>query len=215
MKVFAVDIEASGQNTAVNFAVQIGMACIDSDLYDPQNPLNCVVSKFSTYLPQPPETEWEPRCVAQFWEKNPELYLKAQNGVDNAPSDAVENLLKWIKEHQHPDASQNLLISDCASFDFVFLAHILQDHSYPSLLYLFGDFENIPIDTQSFELGLGKRNIAAKGTWGSETPACEALNTTMPDFKTLIPEFLAHDAGDDALLIALKFTHLYRCLETQ
>jgi hypothetical protein len=231
MKIFAVDIEASGQNTATNFAVQLGMACVDSELYDPENPSQCIVSQFSTFLPQPVGTEWEPRCVIQFWEKNPELYARAKEGVANAPplAEAVSQLLQWIKTHQDLNAANNLLISDCASFDFVFLAHILKDHSYPSLLYLFGDFENIPIDTQSFEMGLGKRNIALKGTWGTEKPACEALGTTMPDFSLqpkgldvrpkAVPQKevtlsvpLKHDAGNDALEIALKFTHLFTTL---
>ena len=212
MLIFAVDIEASGQHPKNNFATQVGMACIDVSKYDPLNVKECIVSTFSTYLRQPEGTEWEARCVSEFWKKNPIIYEETTQGIVDAPENGIEQLLNWINEHKDANPENNVLITDNSAFDFVFLSKILENHCQRSLLYLFGAYENTPIDVSSFYLGLSKRNIHKNGTWSSLKSACASLNTTLPSFKEML-ELTPHDAGSDALIIALNYTHILSCLE--
>lgn len=204
MRIFAIDLETSGQCTKTNFVIQIGACCIDDDKYWEGNPEACVVSRFSTYLPCPVGREWEPRCVEEFWSKHPETLARANNGVFEAKDDGVSRFLAWVKEHQDPDAAKNLLVSDNAAFDMVFLASVLPPGR--SLLYLFGAYKNSPIDTHSFSLGVANRDVGMNGCNDADAGALQNLKTVFPAFKTNHD----HDAGNDAVVVGLKFVHIYK-----
>jgi len=204
MRVFAIDLEATGQCTKTNFVTQIGACCIDSAKYDPLNTGACIVSRFSTYLQQPAGRGWEERCVSEFWAKHPEQWEKTKRGVAEAPADGVERFLAWIKETQDPDAAKNVLVCDNSAYDFVFLDSVLPPGR--SLLYLFGDYENSPMDTHSYSLGVAERNIAlGEGCNKADKGALARLNTVFPTF----PVEHDHDAGNDAQVINLKFAHIF------
>lgn len=205
MRIFAIDLEAAGQCPKENFVTQIGACCIDSSKYDPEEPLSCVVSKFSTYLRQPEGRVWEERCVKEFWEKHPEQWEITKRGVLDAPADAVGNFLKWVKENQDPDAAKNVLVCDNGAFDFAFLQSVLPPGR--ALLYLFGDYENSPIDSHSYSLGAAERNVAshADGCNRADKGALKRLKTEFPKFGVEHD----HDAGNDAVVVGLKFTHIF------
>lgn len=197
MRIFAVDLERSGQNVTTNFTTQIGVCCLESTLFDVNDPSKCIVSTFCEYLPQPANTEWEDRCVEQFWKKNPELYRSTLEGIEKASDNVMKRFIDWIDLYKNPDATQNLLITDNSAFDFVCLAPLVAP--YRSLLYLFGEYEQTPVDVCSYYLGRLKRNIPATNTWKSRSAYDGA-----PNFKDIL-SLTSHNAGDDAKIIGLNF----------
>lgn len=204
MRIFAVDIEASGQFPAENFVTQIGMCCVESTLFDPANVKASIVSTFSTYLPQPEGKGWEERSVNEFWLKNPVIYDETLAGIKTAGNEGIVRMLAWIDEHKDPNPEQNLLISDNSAFDFVFLSKVLEPY-HRSLLYLFGAYEQTPIDVSSFYLGVANRNIPKTNTWGSLRAA--SGTTPAPNYFEELG-LTQHDAGSDATVIALHFLRI-------
>lgn len=204
MKIFAIDLERTGQYGKYNFTTQAGICCLDTDILDVTNveTLNNIPS-FSTYLPQPEGAEWEDRCVTQFWEKNPELYAKTKNNVANASDDGIVRLLEWIDLHKDPNPANNLLITDNAAFDFVFFSELIAPYRR-SLLYLFGEYETQPLDVGCYYLGLLKRNIITGGTWNKNS-----VFEGCPNFVQLL-NLTPHDAGHDAINIGLKFLYVQK-----
>jgi hypothetical protein len=212
MKIFAIDLERSGQYGKFNFTTQVGICCLDTDKFsesllfkpsfDKENDKDYSqlenIPYFSTYLPQPENTEWEPRCVKEFWEKNPELFEKTKNSVKNAGTDGVERMLEWIERNKDPNPANNLLITDNAAFDFVFFSELIAPYKR-SLLYLFGEYETQPLDVGCYYLGLLKRNIITGGTWNKNS-----VFDGCPNFVKLL-NLTPHDAGHDAINIGLKF----------
>jgi hypothetical protein len=197
MRIFSVDLERSGQSVSKHFTTQIGVVCFESTLFDENDPGKCIISTFSEYLPQPENTCWEERCVREFWEMNPELYQRNKNGVAQAKSDVMERFVKWIDEHKDLDPTENLLITDNSAFDYVCLAPLLAP--YRSLLYLFGYYEQTPLDVTSYYLGLQQRNIPDTHTWGARSSCGGA-----PKFSEML-NLTQHDAGSDATMIGLNY----------
>lgn len=205
MKIFAIDLERTGQYGKINFTTQVGICCLDTDKIDINNIIidnnKMGISIFSSYLPQPEGSGWEDRCVTQFWEKNPELYELTKKNVENADSNAVEKMLAWIDENRDPDPAKNILITDNSAFDFVYFAELLVPYQR-SLLYLFGEYESQPIDVGNYYLGLLNRNIIRDGCWGNKK-----ILGDCPDFFKLL-NLTQHNAGHDALVIGLKFIYV-------
>jgi hypothetical protein len=197
MRIFSVDLERSGQSVLYHFTTQIGVVCFESTLFNANDPKKCVLSTFSEYLPQPENTCWEERCVKEFWEKNPELYNKHKTGVANARPDTMSRFIEWIDEHKDPNPEQNLLITDNSAFDYVCLAPLVAP--YRSLLYLFGDYQQTPLDVVSYYLGLQRRNVPATNTWGARSS-----HKLAPKFSEML-NLTAHDAGSDATVIGLNY----------
>ena len=197
MRIFSVDLERSGGGVTQNFTTQIGVCVLDSTLFDANHPEKCIISTFSEYLCQPENTSWEEDCVKRFWEKNPTLYEKTKEGILSADPLAIDRFVEWVDQHKDPDPKNNLLISDYSAFDFVCLAQLLANHR--SLLYLFGEYEQTPLDTTSYYLGLQRRNVPETNTWYSRNSYKDA-----PDFRKLL-SLENHDAGADATAIGLNF----------
>jgi hypothetical protein len=197
MRIFSVDLERSGQSVSQHFTTQIGVVCFESTLFDENDPKKCIISTFSEYLPQPEGTCWEERCVKEFWEKNPELYEKHKNGVANARDDVMQRFIEWVDANKDPNLEQNLLITDNSAFDYVCLAPLIAP--YRSLLYLFGDYQQTPLDVVSYYLGLQRRNVPATNTW-----AARSSHKLAPKFKEIL-NLQAHDAGADATVIGLNY----------
>ncbi len=206
MRIFAVDIEASGQFPGENFVTQVGFCCVESNNYNPDDIRSSIVSTFSTYLPQPEGTNWEERSINEFWLKNPKIYEETLAGIKNAGYEGINRLLSWIDEHKDPNPDQNLLITDNSAFDFIFLAKILENR-HRSLLYLFGAYEQTPIDVSSYYLGIASRNIPKTNTWGSFRAACDTLKLSPRNYFEEL-SLTPHDAGSDATVIALQFLNI-------
>ncbi len=196
MFVVAVDVETSGPCPKSNFLIEIGLCCVDTSKYNPEQPTECVVSEFSSYVRKPVDREWQPQCVEQFWSKNPELFDRARLTIkspETPTQDEVgESCVAWIASL--PPGTK-ILVTDMAAFDFIWLQHLLPPGV--TLLYLFGKYEMDPVDVTSFYSGLMRKPLGS-------THSVSALTT---DMFNRIPKGSAHRAVDDARYIALGAAH--------
>jgi hypothetical protein len=139
----AIDVETSGMGLRSNFLIQIGAALIDYNT-------GTRVDGFSSYLQQPENTIWEPRCVEEFWSKHPVVWKTAQEGIATAsPSFIVrQNFIDWVTNACKDRNVQ--IIFDTAGFDQAWMDYFLGD---VSCLYITGKYRQ-PIDFSSYLCGL-------------------------------------------------------------
>ena len=140
----AIDVEASGQGIKTNFMTQLGAALINIESGE-------IEEVYRSYLAQPERTNWEERCLNEFWLKHPKLYEETLLGVDAArPAQEVMAEFKdWVLDVT--EDKQVTIIFDTAGFDQAWVDYNLGD---TSCLYLLGYYKPTR-DLSSFCIGLG------------------------------------------------------------
>lgn len=147
--IVAIDVEATGQFIDRNWPIQFGVAVVivDEDGQEHED-------GWGSYVRRPEGRVWEPRCVTEFWLKNPDVYAKALEAQDTAP-DATEvatRMLDWIDRKLFGVASDKItVITDNSAYDAAWLAWLL-NHVDKSPQYLLGTYTDI-IDTFAFFCG--------------------------------------------------------------
>jgi len=197
----ACDVEASGMGVRENSLIQIGFCLVRvSD--------GTIVSRFSSYVQQPPNTKWEERCVREFWEKHPDQFERAKQGVSKAPpaDEVARNLLEWVRTNV-TDITTTRLITDTAGFDLAWLDWLLGDRSH---LYLF-EHDGVPVKTDV--LDVGSWYLGLGGEMDPEASSKKAVLRALG--KDAFPDFGVvhdHDAANDAALIALRAAWVMRSM---
>lgn len=191
--IVGLDVEASGMGLRTNFVLQIGLAEVDVET-------GRVLRKFQSFIAQPENTEWEERCVREFWSKHPERFEFVKNAIVNAPSrdEVATSVLSWLKDCDK-DAR---FVVDTPGFDLAWLDSIL---GHTSHLYAFGNYRDV-LDLSSWYLGLGS---VAHPDESSKNALCKRLGLEkLPDLGTKH----THDAGDDAENMAVVAAFAFRSL---
>lgn len=191
--VLGLDVEATGQGLKTNFMTQLGAALVDPNSMTK-------IAGFNEYLPQPPGTTWEDRCVVEFWNKFPKRFEETKIGVANAkPIDEVMTRFKnWVKEVTKD--KKCMIAFDTAGFDQAWIDSYLGD---TSCLYLMGRYEQ-PIDISSYMSGVGKG--AFDGS--SKKDFMKATGLAFPKWD------VSHDhhPENDATVIALNACFVMKAL---
>ena len=190
-----------------NFLVQVGLALVEVQS-------GSVLARFSSYVAQPEGTVWEPRCVAEFWSKHPELFEKAKRGVAEAPESAevARLLLDWVAGVvRDPMQRQTRLVSDTSGFDVSRLDWLLGDVSH---LYLFTDADGNRVytdtlDVGSWYLGLGRECDPNASAQKASRLALGVAEEPKFEFDH------THNAADDAANIALRAAWVMRTVEAE
>ena len=180
-----------------NFLIQVGLALVDVAA-------GKVVARFSSYVSQPPDTEWEPRCVAEFWEKHPAQWERAKAGVAAAPSreQVRHDLIEWIRANVR-DPKNTRLVVNTPGFDCAWLDWLLGDVSH---LYVVGGEYADVLEVSSWYLGLGRvanpdassRNVSRSVVGVEEEPDLGVEHD--------------HDAANDAAATASRAAWVMRQL---
>lgn len=188
-----LDVEASGMGLIRNFLIQIGLALVEVET-------GKLVAQFQSYVRQPPGTDWEPRCVAEFWSKHPALFERARAEVQDAPpaGDVSQTLLDWVREHVK-DPEHTHLVVDTPGFDLAWLDVLLGDRSH---LYLFERdgkpmYQDV-LDVSSWYLGLGRECDPGAS---SKKTSLRALGET---HEPVLGVVHTHSAADDAAHTATR-----------
>lgn len=177
--VLAFDIETTGPNVVTNWMNEFGAAVFR--VGD-----NEAIEAIYRNIAQPPNTEWDPKTMEEFYKSVPadsaddktllDLYeeRKKKHAVVS-PEKAMTDFIVWarrINDSLLPDEKM-IVITDTVAFDTVFFNYYLSKYTPSrccSLLNLFGKYQ-VTRDISSFFCGLGRR----LGTDGSSRSALNSL----------------------------------------
>ena len=141
--ILSLDVETTGKGVCKHFMTQLGAALVSVETGD-------VVASFVSYLAQPPGTEWEERCVEQFWKKHPERYTNTLEAVKYAPQphEVMARFKEWVLVKT--EGKNVTIVCDTAGFDVAWINHYLQDESCDFLL----GYYKSPRDLSSASVGM-------------------------------------------------------------
>ena len=199
--ILGFDVEAAGQSLMHHHLVQVGVALI-------HGPTETVWDRWSSYVAPQPGQRWEPRCVTEFWEKNPEIYRAALEGMMSAPP--IEEVgaqfrafIRGILTRYDFDSVKFLV--DTASFDGARLELLMGEGS---LAYPLDDGRYKWFDMSgSFYEGVARLPPCTEPE-SSKKAVASALGITWPDWNIAH----THRADEDAALMALQFAHVSNTL---
>ena len=152
-------------------------------------------------------TIWEPRCVTEFWDKNPEMRAYIFNQIKcngRSINDAIIGFYEWVKSL--PNKENITVYSDNVAFDIGFLNYYLAGMSV-TMNTILGEYKPVR-DSSSFHAGIAHLT-PDKGLWGAETAAVEKLGYKMPNFDVKHD----HNPLNDAKHIAFEIMEIERQLK--
>ncbi len=165
-----VDVEASGPDVRFNFITEFAIVIKDMDNGE-------IVSTFSTFIPNDLRGKtWDGDYLSGFWLKRPLLFKRAIDGMQMISSSGMTiagvmcDFWNWIDTISY--GNDITIFTDNPIFDIGWLnfyAPVGRD-----LSRLCG-FYKAPVDTRSYFVGLGKKNIMRSGMHGSYVTAGCAL----------------------------------------
>lgn len=186
--IVAIDVEATGQFVDRNWPIQFGIAVVILDEDDEEHQLG-----WGSYVRRPEGRVWEPRCVNEFWLKNPDVYAKALQAQDTAPTatEVAEQMMNWLDRTLFGVPSEKItVITDNRAYDVAWLAWLL-NHINKSPQYLLGTYTDI-IDTYSYFCGAS--TVLENSVYdNTREPGLRAIWKEQPQ--------LTHTAVDDAMVV--------------
>lgn len=210
----AIDVEASGRNVETNFMPAFGACVVDVEE-------KRVVNEFLAYLEQPPGTEWEQRCLDEFWNNanygkdgktQMQLLVEARERHGTEPCEAaIRRFVDWAQSMSKRYKDELLVVSDTAAFDTTWMNVYLSKYNRPnqcvSLLYLTGEYRPVR-DVSSFYHGAAGRLQA----WGGAKRVMERVqgSNEWPAWVTAVEA--DHNPLNDAKHIGLQAVHVVRIL---
>lgn len=202
----AVDVETAGRNHTLNFMTRIGARLILQET-------GAVCATFRSYLAQPAGTQWERRCIEQFWLKHPQHYRDTKLALRSEPpppSLVMSTFVDWARNCARAVGVDNLVVvSDTAGFDVGWLDHCMPDGL--SMLYLFGAYKPVR-DVTSFYLGVA-HSTPRMDEWNAEEAAHARLG--IPYVKIPRDHAPENDARAIGTAAANVFNHLEACAKRQ
>jgi hypothetical protein len=176
-----------------------------------------VVAKYSSYVAQPEGTDWEQRCVDEFWSKHPEMYQRTLAEVARAPpaEQVAASVLLWI-QMTLPDQRSTRLVVNTPGFDLCWLDHLLRD---PSHLYIFCDGNGERVYTDVLELsswlhGL-RGNCDPNGSSSAAAAAVVTAHGAPVEPLAAFADSHDHDAANDAAATAQTAAYVMRALQSK
>jgi hypothetical protein len=158
-------------------------------------------------------TEWEERCVREFWTRDAALLqqfekAKAACASEETPdaTTALTNFVTWCRDLAAEYGRENIaVITDTAGYDVGWLDHCMPP-SY-SMSFLLGNYTPIR-DVSSFHMGIAGAT-PHMALWGAEERARAKLNLPKPTLEHAHD----HDPANDAYVIAAEAAQIARAIE--
>jgi len=191
--VLAIDVEATGQGLRTNFMTAIGAALVQCGSGEK-------VAGFQSYLAQPEATDWEQRCVDEFWSKFPDVWEETKKKVAAAshPDVVMDRFRKWVLEVTKDKKVK--IVFDTSGFDQAWVDYYLGNIS---CLYLLGYYDQ-PMDISSYMRGVGKGGFGDSG----KKSFTKATGIEFPEWE----EKHDHNPENDATCIAKNAAFVFKTL---
>ncbi len=215
MYIVAFDIEGTGDRLTEHAMVELGAA-----VYHYDRPKTAVDTFHRVITPR--GRKWEPRCVQEFWMKNPSLLPRFEQllrveqqeipedgeieGVVN-PKRAMREFVQWCQKDVFDKYGRDrvVFIGDALYYDVPWINMYLSEAGYPPLYMLSGKFNGIR-DLNSMMIGMSLttfEEIALRELWTNtlrfEKAWIRATRGLLPAPKCT--ENHTHNAMEDAKFI--------------
>lgn len=162
--------------------------------------------------------EWEPRCVEQFWKKNPERYEETLAGIaaaEHSCAEVVQQFVEWAREISKD--RKCVFVSDNMIFDGGILSHFMGDE----VMYLLGGTtKTVYFETSSVYYGMfsavkRRRIDHASDDWSSSGIALDALSSIKNKAVEwpLFDVVHDHQPEHDAEHMVQKWIYVQNCLD--
>lgn len=197
--VIAFDFEAAGGVPLKHGFTELGAVCFDMVNGN-------VIDSF--YLSASMKNfEWEPRCLEEFWLKNPNLYEETKKCVYapdvQDPRVVIKHFYNWCQDikKDYPDV---YMITDNSTFDSGILKYFSDFDTY----YFLGPPMDI-VDVSAVYMGIQRRPMNRKLIDSSSFKGCvEALGLAPFEYENVSP----HCATADAEEIARRWKYIQDAL---
>lgn len=193
---FVIDIEGRGRSVTRNGIISIGV-CVGTG---GGSPYPRVIEKKRFDLQPFPEQSMDPKCKAEFWDKQPPHLLELLQRNATPPMTGITEFRAYLDEW-HAKDPMLYIVSDNPAYDFAFIDAYLDRTGLPTLAYHFDAARNLVFsalhDADSYARGF--RLQEPHDPWVSNKGLIETLELVTRDPNDCeMPTLIAHLPEDDA-----------------